>query len=74
MWPFIDGSAGQVAIAVTMQVVGSLGGAANGAHTIDVLPPDKRVRSRASVHSAPNNGFTLGAPLGGLPRRSSRTS
>ena len=39
LWPFIDSFAGYVAMAVTMEVVGSLGGAAHGAYTIDVLPP-----------------------------------
>jgi hypothetical protein len=53
-------------MAVAMEVVGALGGAAYGAYTIDVLPPDERVRSRAYMYSALNVGFTLGAALGGI--------
>ena len=66
LWPFIDGFAGYLAMAVTMEVVGSLGGAAHGAYTIDVLPPDERVMSRAYMYSALNVGFTLGALIGGI--------
>jgi MFS family permease len=65
-WPFIDSFTGYVAMAVTMEVVGSLGGSAHGAYTIDVLPPDERVKSRAYMYSALNVGFTLGAMLGGI--------
>ena len=49
-----------------MEVIGSLGGAAHGAYTIDVLPPDERVKSRAYMYSALNVGFTLGSLLGGI--------
>src|SRR4051812_43126598 len=66
LWPFIDSFSGYVAMAVVMEVVGSLGGAAHGAYTIDVLPPDERVTSRAYMYSALNVGFTLGAALGGF--------
>jgi MFS family permease len=66
LWPFIDSFAGYVAMAVAMEVVGSLGGAAHGAYTIDVLPPDERVMSRAYMYSALNLGFTLGAMVGGV--------
>ena len=66
LWPFIDSFTGYVAMAVTMEVVGSLGGAAHGAYTIDVLPPGERVKSRAYMYSALNVGFTLGAMLGGI--------
>jgi MFS family permease len=65
-WPFIDSFSGYVAMAVAMEVVGSLGVAAHGAYTIDVLPPDERVKSRAYMYSALNVGFTLGALLGGI--------
>jgi len=65
-WPFIDGFGGYVAMAVAMEVVGSLGGSAHGAYTIDVLPPHERVRSRAYMYSALNVGFTLGSLLGGI--------
>src|SRR5215207_3834908 len=65
-WPFIDSFSGYVAMAVAMEVIGSLGGAAHGAYTIDVLPPDERVKSRAYMYSALNVGFTLGALLGGV--------
>lgn len=66
VWPFIDSFAGYVAMAVAMEVIGSLGGAGHGAYTIDVLPPDERVRSRAYMYSALNVGFTLGSLLGGI--------
>ena len=66
VWPFIDGFGGYVLMAVTMEVVGSLGGAAHGAYTIDVLPPDERVLSRAYMYSALNVGFTLGSLMGGI--------
>lgn len=66
VWPFIDGFEGYLAMAVTMEVIGALGGAAHGAYTIDVLPPDERVTSRAYMYSALNVGFTLGSLLGGI--------
>jgi hypothetical protein len=47
-------------------VIGALGGAAHGAYTIDVLPLDERVRSRAYMYSALNVGYTLGSLLGGI--------
>ena len=65
-WPFIDTFSGYVAMAVAMEVVGSLGGAAHGAYTIDALPPDERVKSRAYMYSALNVGFTLGSLVGGI--------
>ena len=66
MWPFITDFQGYVAMAVGMEVIGALGGAAHGAYTIDVLPPDERVRSRAYMYSALNVGFTLGSLVGGF--------
>lgn len=66
LWPFIDSFAGYLTMAIVMDVVGSLGGAAYGAYTIDVLPPDERVSSRAYMYSALNVGFTLGSLLGGI--------
>lgn len=65
-WPFIDDFQGYLLMAVGMEVVGALGGAAHGAYTIDVLPPDERVKSRAYMYSALNLGFTLGALVGGI--------
>jgi len=59
VWPFITDFDGYVAMAVGMEVIGSLGGAAHGAYTIGVLPPDERVNSRAYVYSALDVGFTL---------------
>jgi MFS family permease len=53
-------------MAVGMEVIGALGGAAHGAYTIDVLPPHERVKSRAYMYSALNVGFTLGSLLGGI--------
>lgn len=66
VWPFIDGFEGYVAMAVTLEVIASLGHAGRGAYTIDVLPPQERVRSRAYMYSALNVGFTLGSLLGGI--------
>jgi MFS family permease len=66
VWPFITDFQGYVAMAVGMEVIGALGGAAHGAYTIDVLPPDERVRSRAYLYSALNVGFTLGSLMGGI--------
>ena len=66
VWPFITDFQGYVAMAVGMEVIGALGGAAYGAYTIDVLPPDERVRSRAYMYSALNVGFTLGSLIGGI--------
>ncbi|MCD4523630.1 MFS transporter [Nocardioides sp. cx-173] len=66
VWPFITDFKGYVLMAVGMEVIGSLGGAAHGAYTIDVLPPGERVRSRAYMYSALNVGFTLGSLLGGI--------
>lgn len=66
LWPFITGFQGYVGMAVGMEVVGALGGAAYMAYTIDVLPAGERVRSRAYMYSALNLGFTLGSLLGGI--------
>ncbi len=66
VWPFITDFKGYVAMAVGMEVIGALGGAAHGAYTIDVLPPDERVKSRAYMYSALNVGFTLGSLIGGF--------
>src|ERR1044071_3115898 len=66
VWPFIHDFQGYVAMAVGMEVVGALGGAAHGAYTIGVLPPDERVKSRAYMYSALNVGFTLGSLIGGV--------
>ena len=41
VWPFITDFQGYVAMAVGMEVIGALGGAAHGAYTIDVLPPGR---------------------------------
>ncbi|MBK8468669.1 MAG: MFS transporter [Candidatus Phosphoribacter sp.] len=65
IWPFITDFRGYVLMAVTMDVIGALGGAAHGAYTIDVLPAHERVTSRAYMYSALNVGFTLGSVLGG---------
>ncbi len=64
VWPFIDSFEGYLAMAVVMEVIGALGGVAHGAYTIDVLPPNERVTSRAYMYSALNVGFTLGSLLG----------
>lgn len=64
VWPFIDSFQGYLAMAVVMEVIGALGGVAHGAYTIDVLPPQERVGSRAYMYSALNVGFTLGSLLG----------
>ena len=64
-WPFIDSFPEYVALAVAMEVVGTLSGTAHGAYVIDVLPPSERVESRAYMYSALNVGFSVGAFLGG---------
>lgn len=64
-WPFIDSFPQFVAIAVAMEIAGSLAGAAHGAYVLDVLPPAERVESRAYMYSALNVGFSLGAFLSG---------
>ncbi|CUR54958.1 putative MFS transporter [metagenome] len=66
VWPFITDFRGYVLMAVGMEVIGTLGNAAHGAYTIDVLPADERVRSRAYMYSALNLGFTAGALVGGV--------
>ncbi|GCD92144.1 MFS transporter [Nocardioides sp. LS1] len=66
VWPFIHDFHGYVAMAVGMEVIGALGGAAFGTYTIDVLPPDERVKSRAYMYSALNVGFTFGSTVGGV--------
>jgi MFS family permease len=66
VWPFITDFRGYVVMAVGMEVIGALGQAAHGAYTIDALPPDERVKSRAYMYSALNVGFTLGSLLGGI--------
>jgi len=66
VWPFITDFQGYLAMAIVMDVIGALGGAAYGAYTIDVLPADERVKSRAYMYSALNVGFTLGSLLGGI--------
>ena len=66
VWPFITDFQGYLAMAIGMEVIGSLGGAAYGAYTIDVLPPAERVKSRAYMYSALNVGFTLGSLVGGI--------
>jgi MFS family permease len=66
VWPLITGFHGYLAMAVSMEVIGALGGTAYGTYTIDVLPPDERVKSRAYMYSALNVGFTLGSLVGGV--------
>jgi len=66
VWPFVETFQGYVAMAVVMEVIGALGGAAHGAYTIDALPPEERVSSRAYMYSALNVGFTLGSLTGGI--------
>ena len=63
-WPFIDSFPEYVALAVAMEVAGTLGGTAHGAYVIDILPPSERVESRAYMYSALNVGFSIGAFLG----------
>ena len=66
LWPFITDFRGYVLMAAVMEVIGALGSAAHGAYTIDALPADERVRSRAYMYSALNAGFTLGSLVGGV--------
>ena len=48
-WPFIDSFPEYVALAVVMEVAGTLGGTAHGAYVIDVLPPGG-ARQVAGLH------------------------
>lgn len=64
LWPFIDSFGKYVAMAIAMEIAGTLGGAAHGAYTIDVLPTNERVKSRAYMYSALNAGFTVGSGIG----------
>jgi MFS family permease len=66
VWPFISDFHGYVLMAIGMEVIGALGGAAHGAYTIGVLPAGDRVKSRAYMYSALNVGFTLGSLVGGV--------
>jgi MFS family permease len=66
VWPFITDFRGYLVMAIGMEVIGALGQAAHGAYTIDALPPEERVTSRAYMYSALNVGFTLGSLLGGI--------
>jgi MFS family permease len=66
LWPLIEGFQRYVAMAVGMEVIGALCGAGYVEYTIDVLPADERVKSRAYMYSALNVGFTLGSMLGGI--------
>ncbi|MGN6611400.1 MAG: MFS transporter [Angustibacter sp.] len=66
VWPFVTGFKSYVVMAVAMEVIGALGGAAFGAYTIDALPAGERVKSRAYMYSALNAGFTLGSLMGGI--------
>jgi MFS family permease len=66
VWPLIDDFRGYVLMAIVAEVFGSLGQAAHGAYTIDVLPAHERVQSRAYMYSALNLGFTLGSLTGGI--------
>lgn len=66
LWPFIHGFGSYVAMAVVMEVIGSLGGVAHDAYTIGVLPAEQRVESRAYMYSALNLGFTSGSLIGGI--------
>src|SRR4029078_11197657 len=66
VWPAIDSFEKYVAMGVVMGGVGTPGRTAHQAYTIDVLPVDERVISRAYMYSALNVGFTLGALMGGI--------
>lgn len=65
-WPLAHNFLACVAILLVGQVIDSAGSAARGAYTLDVFPPEERVRSLAFQRSALNIGFTLGALLGGI--------
>ncbi|WP_217996920.1 MFS transporter [Nocardioides jensenii] len=66
VWPFIGDFRSYLTMAIGMEILGALGGASHGAYTIDVLPPEERVTSRAYMYSALNAGFTLGSLMGGI--------
>jgi MFS family permease len=66
VWPWLDGFAEFVAMVVVLEIVGTAGGSAWGAYTMNVFPREERVRSMAFMRSALNIGFTLGALIGGV--------
>ncbi|HWS33035.1 MAG TPA: MFS transporter [Actinoplanes sp.] len=66
VWPFIDDFRGYLLMAIVMEIIQALGHAAHNAYTIDVLPAEERVQSRAYMYSALNLGFTLGSLIGGI--------
>ncbi len=66
LWPLVHSFAGCLTILAIGQVIDAAGSAARGAYTLDVFPPEQRVRSLAFQRSALNIGFTIGALLGGI--------
>ena len=66
VWPWLHGFWQFVAMVVVLEVVGTAGGTARGAYTLNVFTREERVRSLAFMRSALNIGFTVGALIGGL--------
>ena len=66
VWPWLEGFWQFVAMVVVLEIVGTAGGAARGAYTLNVFTREERVRSMAFMRSALNIGFTVGAMIGGL--------
>jgi MFS family permease len=65
-WPFIDSFAGYLAMVIGFEIIANAGGAGRNAYILDVMPEEERVATQASMYSALNVGFTLGAVIGGV--------
>lgn len=65
-YPLAHGFAEFVLLIMAIEVVGSAGGSAFNAYTLEVFDPAERVRWMAYLRAALNVGFTLGALAGGL--------
>ncbi len=65
-YPWVHGFAGYLLVLTLIEVVGSAGGSAWRAYTLDVFEPSERVRAMAYNRAYLNIGFTLGALAGGI--------
>ena len=65
-WPFIGGFAAYVLMVCVFAVVENTAGTGQQAYVLDVLPPEERIATQASMYSAMNLGSTIGAMLGGV--------
>jgi MFS family permease len=65
-YPWVHGFATFVLVLTLIEVVGSAGGSAWHAYTLDVFAPSERVQAMAYNRAFLNIGFTLGALAGGV--------